>query len=297
MPNRIIKESALTSRDLDLLSDGAERLFWRMTVTADDVGRFDADPRVVLAKCFPLRIDRLKSATSSRWLTELVSAGIVKLYSVDDRVYGFFPSWGKHQRIYGLKSKFPEPPAECGNIPQIPAESCSYPVSEIRESRIDKSVMSGTDTGFTPERIQERWNTIPGVKPCKEIGTTIRERLQSRLKEHSKADWWDNIFQRVQASDFLCGRTNGTQGPFRVSLTWILAPKNLDKLLAGDYDPIASNGHGQSLICTKRVQAPSDRFLRSCGQPASPQSRPTEPRCSEHLREANQTLLVTHASN
>ena len=59
---------------------------------ADDVGRFDADPRVVLAKCFPLRIDRLKPATIENWLTELVSAGIVKLYCVEDRACGFFPS-------------------------------------------------------------------------------------------------------------------------------------------------------------------------------------------------------------
>lgn len=44
-----------------------------------------------------------------------------------------------------------------------------------------------------------------------------------------------------------------------------------------------SDGHGLPLTCTKRVQAPGDRFLRSCGQPASESSRPTEPRCADHL--------------
>jgi hypothetical protein len=159
----------------------------------------------------------------------------------------------------------------------------------------------GTTAGvrelLAPEDIQERWNSIAGVKPCKEIGKTIRVRVQARLKEHSKPEWWDNLFQRVQASDFLCGRTNGTRGPFRVPLTWILAPKNLDKLLAGDYDPVTSNGHGPALTCTKRVQGPGDMFLRHCGQPASPQSRPAEPRCAEHLSGANQPQEEAHADN
>ena len=43
------------------------------------------------------------------------------------------------------------------------------------------------------------------------------------------------------------------------------------------------NGHGPSRTCTKRIQGPDDRFLRFCGQPASPHSRPTERRCTEHL--------------
>lgn len=157
--------------------------------------------------------------------------------------------------------------------------------------------MLGVAVELTPGKIQERWNAIPGVKPCKEIGKTIRERVQARIMEHSKPEWWDNFFKQVRASDFLCGRTNGTQGPFHVPLTWILAPKNLDKLLAGDYDPVASNGHGPALACTKRLQPPGDKFLRDCGQPASPQSRSNEPRCSRHLSEASRPKELTHAAH
>ena len=63
MPNRIIRESCTTSPTLDALSDGAERMFWRLTTIADDYGRFDADPRVLLAKCFPLRVGRISIKT------------------------------------------------------------------------------------------------------------------------------------------------------------------------------------------------------------------------------------------
>lgn len=58
-----------------------------------------------------------------------------------------------------------------------------------------------------------------------------------------------------------------------------------------------TNGHGHSLTCTKRIQGQDDRFLRPCGQPASPASRPNEPRCPEHLRAVPQLQQVTHAAH
>ena len=57
------------------------------------------------------------------------------------------------------------------------------------------------------------------------------------------------------------------------------------------------NGHGPAQTCTKRVQAPGDKFLRACGQPASPESRPTEPRCSQHLSEATRPKELSHAAH
>lgn len=148
---------------------------------------------------------------------------------------------------------------------------------------------------WTSETIREGWNVIPGVKPCKKLGKTIGDRIQARLKEYPSPDWWTELFQQVRTSDFLCGRTNGKEGPFHASLDWILGPKVLDKLLAGNYDPIVSNGHGPLRACSKQIQG--ERFLRPCGQPASPESRPTEPRCAQHLVPSSQTQLVTHATH
>ena len=157
-------------------------------------------------------------------------------------------------------------------------KSVSFPLSEL-----------------TAEQVREDWNTIPGVKPCKKLGKTIQDRIHTRLKEYPSRDWWTELLQQVRASDFLCGRTNGSKGPFHASLAWLLAPTNLDKLLAGDYDSVNSNGHGSGLTCTKRVQ--HDRFLRPCGQLANPESRPNEPRCTEHLVSSPQAQLVTHATH
>lgn len=168
----------------------------------------------------------------------------------------------------------------------------------VRKGEVGETkTLSLPSAELTSEQIRDQWNVIPGVKPCKEIGETIRERIQARMKKHSQPEWWDTFFRRVQASDFLCGRTNGSRGSFHASLTWILAPKNFDKMLAGDYDTVSSNDHGASSTCAKRIQRPGDRFLRPCGQPVSPGSRPTEPRCAEHVAGITPTQREVHAYN
>ncbi len=114
MPNRIIRESARTSLTLDSVSAEEERLFWRLVVTVDDHGRFHADPGLVLAACFPLRIGKLRPPLVMKWLEGLVRAGAIRLYSVDGRAYGYFPTWIRHQRRPQSRSKFPAPPADYG---------------------------------------------------------------------------------------------------------------------------------------------------------------------------------------
>src|SRR5690348_3653225 len=109
MPNRIIKESALDSEDLDRLSNGAERLFWRLVVVADDFGRFEASPQVVKARCFPRKVDTLRTGQVQTWMNELAPK-LVRYYQVNGRQYGFFINWLSHQQKRANKSKFPEPP-------------------------------------------------------------------------------------------------------------------------------------------------------------------------------------------
>lgn len=119
MPNRIIKESALISRQLAQLSHGAERTFWRLTLIADDFGRFFADPIAIKSRCYPLLADDIKSAQVGAWVDEMVKFGLVKLYTVEQNTYGFFPTWEKHQQRRAVKSKFPDPLADDINCNQL----------------------------------------------------------------------------------------------------------------------------------------------------------------------------------
>ncbi len=135
---------------------------------------------------------------------------------------------------------------------------------------------------LTPEALKEKWNGIPGINSCKAIGPTIKTTIRARLKEHPEADWWDKLFQQIGASDFLCGRKNGRDGPFIASLDWVLKPKNLDKIRAGNYD---GGGTTDSQTCQKRIQQPGDQFLHPCGKPQSGYSSNSKPLCAEHLKE------------
>lgn len=130
MPSRIIRESALTSESLNLLSGEAERMFWRLTIVADDHGRFEADPRVLLARCFPLRVGEIKAAEVEALRDEIAVTGTIELYEVRGRLYGCFPSWFEHQRRRESKPKYPgpdDPGAARRESPQLAANGGNPP--------------------------------------------------------------------------------------------------------------------------------------------------------------------------
>ena len=88
----------------------------------------------------------------------------------------------------------------------------------------------------TVEQIREEWNRVEGVKPCKKITGPLSQRIKRLNTEHDKA-WWGALFQEIQASKFLMGKTISREGkrPFRIDLDWATGPINLSKILSGKY--------------------------------------------------------------
>ena len=82
------------------------------------------------------------------------------------------------------------------------------------------------------DRIVEVWNMTPRLVPAKSVTGPILKRVKLRLAEHPEVEWWDALFTRVSASDFLTGRKTD----FAATLDWVLGPKNLAKIEAGNYD-------------------------------------------------------------
>ena len=114
MPNRLIKESITTSEDIDRLSMGAEILFYRLMVKADDFGIYYGNAKLIRSECFPLRADTLKAAQVEKWLDELDAAGLIIRYIAEDgRTYLKFSKWERHQRIRAAASKFPQFDSTC----------------------------------------------------------------------------------------------------------------------------------------------------------------------------------------
>lgn len=106
MPNRIIKESICISDDIEELTPEEEVLFYRIWVNCDDYGRMEARPKLVRAKCYPLRTDRVTLEDMERMLSKL-SNKLITLYEVGEKIYLQVNTWAKHQNIRADKSKFP----------------------------------------------------------------------------------------------------------------------------------------------------------------------------------------------
>jgi hypothetical protein len=113
MPHRILRESILTSDPVDKLSMPAEVFYRRLMSVVDDFGRFDARPSILRAACFPLRIDKVREADISRWLTECETAGLIALYAVDEKTYVLYH---KVATPRALTSKYPNPPETCAQV-------------------------------------------------------------------------------------------------------------------------------------------------------------------------------------
>jgi hypothetical protein len=118
------------SRDERLLMIGLISL-------ADDEGRFLASTTAIGGHVFPH--DELAPAAIRRWRDAIAKAGLIELYKVDGREYGWFPNWSKHQKINrAAKSPLPEPPSFTDHSPP-PGPPPRRPRSEPRtdDSRSD----------------------------------------------------------------------------------------------------------------------------------------------------------------
>jgi hypothetical protein len=90
------------------------------------------------------------------------------------------------------------------------------------------------------ESVVNLWNQIPGVVKSKAVVGPIRKRLLSRINEHPDILWWTTYFDKIKDSEFLTGRS---KTDFAATLDWVLGPKNMAKILNGNYDGRPHNGH------------------------------------------------------
>ena len=106
MPNRIIKESIRESYRINSLTQSAEILFYRLITYADDFGIFKSDTRLLNKAMFPLK--NYNTEQISECMNQLSNAGLITLYlAPDNKPYGYFLSWTKHQTKRNTKSKYP----------------------------------------------------------------------------------------------------------------------------------------------------------------------------------------------
>jgi uncharacterized phage protein (TIGR02220 family) len=73
----------------------------------DDFGRFSANPKLLRASCFPLRLDTVSDADVTGWLQDCIKAGLVAAYEVNGKHYLELEDF--RQQVRAKASKFPDP--------------------------------------------------------------------------------------------------------------------------------------------------------------------------------------------
>jgi len=191
MPNRDLKESNRRSLSLQLLSDAAERLWYRLITSVDDFGRLEADPEVVFTTCFQRVPKGWTAVKVQSCLTELSTkarAGdrpLISIYHVG--VKSFLQILSSHVHIYQRAKTSKYPPQSnpsliqasehvsvsaggCAQIPSIPESRTPSPESRTSNSEprtsVDESAQAqatGSVDSFvlTPEL--EAWSAKEGI--------------------------------------------------------------------------------------------------------------------------------------
>lgn len=106
--------------------------------------------------------------------------------------------------------------------------------AEVLNEEID--IRDGLDFAPIVESYHKHLPMLPRICAL----TSARKRAMiGRRREHKKIEnFWDEYFARVAASPFLTGKKTD----WMASIDWLLTPRNMTKVLEGNYDPPRSSG-------------------------------------------------------
>jgi len=196
MPTRYLKPGVRDSEAIDNLSPQAENIFYRLLVTVDDFGRFDARPAMIKAQCFPIK-ESVSINKCKELLEELSRANLILLYEAEGKPYLQMCKWDNIPRA--KESKYPAHEGTCIQM---------YTDVPLTETETETKTKTKTET--TPEGVsQEVWDSfvkqrktkraqvtqlvIDGIaKQAEEAGWTLEAALQEvviRNWQSFKAEW------------------------------------------------------------------------------------------------------------
>ena len=182
MPTRYLKAGIRDSEAIEKLSPLAENLYYRLLVTVDDFGRYDARPPMIKAACFPVK-DSINAAKTEVLMKELAENGLVEIYMVQGKPYLQMTKWDNIPRA--KESKFP---ANTYDDIQLHTTVCDIH-TDVPLTVTETKTETVTKTRDAPEGVsQEIWDSF--VKQRKASRAVITPTVISSIqKEAEKAGW------------------------------------------------------------------------------------------------------------
>jgi len=224
MPNRIVREGILTSERVNALTSNAELFYRRLLSVVDDFGRYTANPTLLRASCYPLKLDSVKEDSISKHLAECVGARLIVLYTVADKAYLELQDF--RQQVRAKDSKYPSP-AE-----QVRSECVADAKHVIADAHLDGGVVEDGDEGgkkrarkraatpipedFSVSDRVKAWATTKGFDRLDEHCEAFRRKCQA--KGYTYVDW-DSAFEEAVREDWAKLRTPDRANGFTAPMT------------------------------------------------------------------------------
>lgn len=182
MPNRMLKESILSSEKFNSLTWFEQSTYIRLILLADDYGRLDGRDVILKSYCYPLD-DKVTRSAISKAISHMVNVGLLQKYEVNNKPYLYFPNFGKYQRLRSKTSKYPAPLNGAQN------DSCQ---SHDRHM---------SDTCPLEEEVEEELEV--------EEKENLKEKAATVVPENSKKN--GNAFSNANANAYAYAKANDTE--------------------------------------------------------------------------------------
>jgi hypothetical protein len=185
MPTRMLREGILSSDKVDTLNSDEEVFYRRLMSIVDDFGRSEADPRLLRAACFPLRVERISTESINKWLSACQHAGLVTVYTVSGKTYLQFENLGKPR---SEKSKYPGPLNTQMNTSVTPVADVPYTNSNSVSVSVSGSYSSaGSYSGSAAATTRP---PLPALTAEEFAGPDVEQIAQQTASTLTKSHWF-----------------------------------------------------------------------------------------------------------
>lgn len=169
-----------------------EVFFYRLIVTVDDFGLFDARIPILKARLFPL--DDITNGTVEACLNKVRSLGMVSTYMVEDEPYLEIVSWESHQQIRSQRAKYPRPEDANGIIEK--------PLNDIERKRNTAVAQKiGLKADFPSNGNQLKSDDINGYQMKSDDIRCYRNPIQSESNPNPNPESESEVYSPAKPPD------------------------------------------------------------------------------------------------
>jgi hypothetical protein len=166
MPTRYLKPGIRDSESIDKLSPLAETLFYRLLVTVDDFGRFDARPAMIKANCYPIK-ESITINKCKDLLIELKDSGLILIYQTESKTTLQMCKWDNIPRA--KESKYPSMDDTCIQL----HTSAKHPYTDVPLTVTETKTETKTKTVDAPDGVsQSVWQEFVNHRKSKKAQVT-----------------------------------------------------------------------------------------------------------------------------